>query len=170
MSFNYKDLFHLIKAPAVQLTETTLTASKTDLPVIDLTAEKPGTKVGWLVWVKTTTTADATNTFAFLPFEASAKTSSTALTAGTAAAAADVEGLTLDGNFLTTTSTPATSTPWPVINSTSGQTGVFWFAYNGSKPYVQLQPTETGTASIACTILAVLYSGDIVNTKAEIVL
>jgi len=162
-----RDMFTNLLYPAPAVVLATLTASKTDCPVIDRRDYLPGAVVGFLVYLPVVTTADADNYFVFRVFEAAEKTSATALTSGTAVVADDILGLSENGVLLTAAN--SASFPFLRVNSTTMAGKVYWFQYRGYQNCVQVQPTETGTASIQACVLPVICSGDTVNVKPSVV-
>lgn len=140
------DLLYKIDVEQV-MASTQLTASKTDMNVIDLHAA--GIQAGTvnacllLVNVDAIATADSSNYFTFKLFHADAKTSATALTSG-------VE---------VTATTGLLNSAAPVINSTTLTTQAqkcILIGYRGIKRYLQLQPTETATADVTVSVIAIL--------------
>lgn len=129
------------------MVSTQLTASKTDVLVVDTGAfgiqAKPIGSLLFLVNVNAIATADATtNYFTFNLYHSANKTSSTALTSG----------------VLVTATTGLLNAASPVIQATTlttqDQKNIL-VGYRGIKRYVQIQPTETGTADITVSIHAI---------------
>lgn len=139
-SYMIPDLVMGLDAEQV-MNETQLTATKTDIPVIDLDAfgREGHPVVGECliaISVIAAATADPTNLFTFKLFESDAKDDDTTLTNGTEVAAESLIGLP------------------PVINATGAQTNFLLVSYRGSKKKIQVQPTETGTADVTVSIAA----------------
>lgn len=125
---------------------TALTASKTDMTVVDLAAcgiqAGPAHSIFFLVGVDAITTADASNYFTFDIYHADAQTSSTALTSG----------------VLVTATTGLLNAAAPTIAATTLTTQAqkcILIGYRGIKPFIQLQPTETGTAAVTVHVDAI---------------
>lgn len=125
---------------------TQLTASKTDVPVVDLAAfginDGPINSLYFLVSVDAIGTADGSNLFTFKLFHSDLKASDTALT---------------DGVEVTAT-TGLLNEASPVINATTLTTQAqkqILIGYRGTKAFVQIQPTETGAADVTVSLLAV---------------
>lgn len=129
------------------MVSTNLTASKTNMNVVDLGAFgiNGGPVNAFYFWVNVNAiaTADATtNYFTFKTFHAAAKTSATALTSGVELTA--TTGLLNAAN--------------PVIQATTLTTQAqknILIGYRGTLQYLQLQPTMTGTADITISVHAV---------------
>lgn len=133
------------------MVSTALTATKTDMNVIDLGAAgidagQPGSCT-ILSCIDAITTADATNFWTFDLYHADAKTSDTALTSG----------------VLVTSTTGLTNASSPIVNATTLTTQAQKFViigYTGIKRYLQLQPTETLTAAITISVQVVYHRLD----------
>jgi hypothetical protein len=128
------------------MVSTQLTASKTDMNVVDLGAAgieaEPVGAFYFLVGVDAIATASAGNSFAFKVFHADAKASDTALTSG-------VEVTTSTGLYLAN----------PVVAATTLTTQAqkcLLIGYRGIKRYLQLQPTETGTADMTVSVYGIM--------------
>lgn len=129
------------------MASTNLTASKTDMNVVDLSAmginDGPVNALLFLVNVNAISTADATtNYFTFTLYHSDAKASDTALTNGVAV----------------TATTGLLNADDPVIQATTLTTQAqkqILIGYRGTKAYVQLQPTMTGSADITIGVNAV---------------
>lgn len=133
------------------MASTNLTASKTNMNVIDLGAAGilagPVNECMILVGVDAISTADTSNYFTLDLYHAAAKTSSTALTAGVKVTSAN--------GLLNADS--------PVINATTLTTQAqkcILIGYRGILRYLQLQPTETGTADITISVYAIYSALD----------
>ena len=128
------------------MASTALTATKTDMNVVDLSAfginDGPIGSLFFLVNVDAITTADSTNFWTFKLFHSDAKASDTALTGGVEVTAA----------------TGLLNASSPVVNATTlttlAQKSIL-IGYRGTKAYVQLQPTETLTAAITISVIAI---------------
>jgi hypothetical protein len=133
------------------MVSTALTATKTDMNVLDLGAAgidagQPGSCT-ILFCVDAITTADSSNYFTFDLYHADAKTSDTALTSG----------------VKVTSTTGLTNSASPTVQATTLTTQAQKFVvvgYTGIKRYLQLQPTETGTASITGSVQAIYHRLD----------
>lgn len=128
------------------LASTQLTGSKTDVPLVDVAAfginNGPINSLYFLVSVDAIATADGSNFFTFKLFHSDVKASDTALT---------------DGVEVTAT-TGLLNAVSPVINETTlaeqAQKQIL-IGYRGIKAFIQIQPTETGTADVTVSLLAV---------------
>lgn len=130
------------------MASTALTASKTDMNVIDLQSfgilAGKAFSVMILVNVDAITTADATtNYWDFDLYHSNLKTSSTALNGGVICDT-KAKGL-VNGNSPQVLATTLTTQAQKCI----------LIGYVGTKRYLQLQPTETGTAAITISVIAI---------------
>lgn len=157
--------FLTIGFPAPQYSGAALTASKADLPVVDRRDLAAGIEVVFDVTLPAVATADSTNYMDFEIFEADEKTSSTALTSGTKAAAADVMGPILND----VAPEPKDFANQFRVNATTMAGKRFQIQYLGYKPCIQLRITETGTASVQPVINTILWSLDTKHVKAGVV-
>lgn len=129
------------------MTSTQLTASKTDMTVLDLGAAGiqggPVNAVYFVFNIDAIATADASNFFTFDLWHSDAISSATAL----------------DGGVLVTPTTGLLNSAAPTVKATTLTTQEQKFVivgYRGIKRYVQMQPTETGTSDITGSVFAVL--------------
>lgn len=133
------------------MASTNLTASKTNMTVLDLQAAGIESAlygaVYFLIGVDAISTADASNYFTIKLFHSDAKTSATALTSG-------VEVTSTTGLLNSAAPTIAATTL-----TTQAQKCII-VGYRGIKRYLQIQPTETGTADVTISVYAVLGHGD----------
>lgn len=129
------------------MVSTQLTATKTDMSVLDLGAAgiqgKPVGAVYFVFNVDAIAAADSSNYFTFNLWHSDAITSPTAL----------------DGGVLVTPTTGLLNAAAPTVKATTLTTQAEKFVivgYRGIKRYVQMQPTETNTSDITGSVFAVL--------------
>lgn len=129
------------------MASTQLTATKTDMSVLDLGAagiQGGAVHAAFFVFnIDAIGAADGSNYFTFDLWHSDALTSPTAL----------------DGGVLVTPTTGLLNPAAPTVQATSLATQAEKFVivgYRGIKRYVQMQPTETGIADITGGVFAVL--------------